>query len=533
MKPSFTLEGQIVDVHHQRIYSGVVIIENGVIIKIEAKEVSSKQFILPGFIDAHVHIESSLLVPSEFARMAVLHGTVATVSDPHEIANVLGVEGVHYMLNNASLVPFYFYFGAPSCVPATIFETAGAELTPDDVSRLLALPEITYLAEMMNYPGVLSKQSDVMQKLDAAKLANKPVDGHAPGLRGVDMKAYFDSGITTDHECYTYEEGLEKLNHGVHVLIREGSAARNFDALIPLMKEDVSKLMFCSDDKHPDSLVLGHINQLAAKAVALGYNLFDVLQVACINPIQHYGLAVGQLRVGDSADCIVTEELESFIPIKTYIKGELVAQNGKTLIERQPVEIVNNFKCQAVKPADFAHTPQLQQRVIVCEDGSLITGSITVNGADCVVQHDIIKMAVVNRYKQAPIAIGYVQNFGLKQGAIASSVAHDSHNIIAVGVDDESMCKAVNVLVENSGGLCAVNNQDTHCLPLPVAGLMSDRDAWTVTREYMQVDGMAKALGCKLRAPFMSLSFMALLVIPHLKLSDKGLFDADTFTFVS
>ncbi len=532
MKGSFKIEGHIVDILQRSVYTGVITVDNGVITLIESKELSSNNYILPGFIDAHVHIESSLLVPSEFARMAVLHGTVATVSDPHEIANVLGAEGVHYMIDNARQVPFHFYFGVPSCVPATSFETAGAELTPDDVKELLASPDIYYLAEMMNYPGVLFKQEDVMLKLDAAKAAGKPIDGHAPGLRGTDMKTYFDSGITTDHECYTYEEGLEKLNHGVHILIREGSAARNFDALIPLMKQDPSKLMFCSDDKHPDSLLLGHINQLVAKAVALGYDLFDVLQMACINPVKHYKLPVGQLRVGDSADFIVTEELESFIPIKTFIKGELVAESGKSLIKQQSVEVVNRFSREKVVATDFVFQPQPQQRVIVCEDGSLITGSVTVAAEDCTAENDILKIAVVNRYHQAPVAVAWVKNFGLKHGAIASSVAHDSHNIIVVGVDDESISKAVNTIIEHKGGLCAISDGEELCLPLPVAGLMSNRDAWTVTREYMLVDQMAKQMGCTLRAPFMSLSFMALLVIPHLKLSDKGLFDADTFTFV-
>ncbi len=533
MSASFQLEGQIIDVHNRTIYNGVLTVAKGIITRIEPKEVLPKQFILPGFIDAHVHIESSLLVPSEFARMAVLHGTVATVSDPHEIANVLGAEGVHYMINNAKQVPFHFYFGAPSCVPATSFETAGAELTPEDVSKLLASPDIYYLAEMMNYPGVLLKQADVLAKLDAAKTSGKPIDGHAPGLRGVDMETYFDAGITTDHECYTYEEGLEKLNHGVHILIREGSAARNFDALIPLIKQDPAKIMFCSDDKHPDSLLVGHINQQVAKAVSLGYDLFDVLQVACINPANHYKLPVGQLRVGDAADFILISNLESFVPIKTYIKGELVAENGSSLISQQPVSVVNRFNREKVKVSDFVFSPQKKQQVIVCEDGSLITHSISLEAEDCIPQNDILKMAVVNRYQQAPVAMAWVKNFGLKQGAIASSVAHDSHNIIVVGVDDESIAKAVNKIIEHKGGLCAVYNETDACLPLSVAGLMSHKDAWTVTHEYILVDQMAKQMGSTLRAPFMSLSFMALLVIPHLKLSDKGLFDADTFTFVA
>ncbi len=527
------IQSNLIDIKKRRIYPAEIVFEEGIIESITETEESYSHFILPGFIDAHVHIESSLLTPSEFARMAVLHGTVATVSDPHEIANVLGIEGVEFMIENGKKVPFGFFFGAPSCVPATIFETAGAAIRSQEINTLLEREDILYLTEMMNFPGVLAEDEEVMLKIASAQKNNKPIDGHAPGLRGEDILKYISAGISTDHECFSLEEAEEKLKAGMKILIREGSAARNFDTLIPLMKKHSSQLMFCSDDKHPDSLLTGHINQLVARALALGYDLFDVLEVACLNPINHYNLPIGQLQIGDPADFITTTNLQTFIIDETYVKGQLVAKKGKSWIESVAIEPINQFNISKKTTADFAYQPAEIEMVIECLDGQLMTNKLLFAKEELHTGNDCLKMAVINRYHNAPVAIAYVKNFGLTQGAIAGSVAHDSHNIIAVGSSDEEICEAVNLVIENKGGLSATLGSTQLVLPLPVAGLMSSGDAWQVAEDYTKLHRFSKdVLGSKLGAPFMSLSFMALLVIPHLKLSDKGLFDGDTFKFV-
>ena len=741
MNGSFSISGQLVDVHTQTIYPAEVVVREGKIVtisKIPDSRLLTPNYILPGFIDSHVHIESSMLVPSEFARLAVVHGTVATVSDPHEIANVCGLEGIEFMIKNGKTVPFKFNFGAPSCVPATIFETAGAALDSDDVEKLLQRDDIKYLSEMMNFPGVLNKEEEVMKKIATAHRLGKPVDGHAPGLRGEKAKEYIQAplnppqggtldsdnstihynyqtaepivygllkkyvkdhrenptsaenvlwhllrdrqlegykfrrqhiigsyiadfvclnkkliievdglihqipenkkndaertidlnrlgfdvirftndevtgntdrvlsaivfklnkttpkdtdsknppsegreappcGITelsegwerssrgavisTDHECFTAEEALDKLQYGMKIIIREGSAAKNFDALIDLLPDHPDMMMFCSDDKHPDSLVLGHINQLCARAVAKGIDLFKILKASCVNPVNHYKLDVGLLREGDFADFIMVKDLEKFEVVKTFINGELVAENGISNIKTTKSGIVNNFSCAKKEVTDFEisftidHSP-LTIPVIEALDGQLITNRLSfipkvVDGkivSD--VERDILKIVVVNRYSNAPIAKAFIKNFGLKQGALASSVAHDSHNIVAVGVDDESICRAVNLVIEKEGGVSATSplpfslpiaigregdkNPKEIILPLPVAGLMSNEDGYKVAADYTAIDKMTKEdLGSTLTSPFMTLSFMALLVIPHLKLSDKGLFDGDSFTFL-
>ncbi|MCB9302231.1 MAG: adenine deaminase [Lewinellaceae bacterium] len=535
-----TFQGQFVDLHQRAIYPAEVMIENGRVAAIRKLDEVEGPFIMPGFVDAHIHIESSMLVPSEFARLAVVHGTVATVSDPHEIANVLGLEGVQYMIGNGRKTPFKFSFGAPSCVPATAFETAGATIDAAGVASLLAQPEVRYLSEMMNYPGVLHEDAEVMAKLSAARQMGKPIDGHAPGLRGEDARRYFAAGISTDHECFTYEEGLEKLRLGVKVIIREGSAARNFEALIPLLPQFPGQIMFCSDDKHPDGLILGHINQLAARGVAAGYDLFDVLCAACLNPVEHYGLNVGLLRPGDPADFILVKDLASFRVLATYIDGQLVAENGRTLIGRMAAEVVNRFDTPPKSTADFRVPAKGSHiRVIQVLDGQIVTERFSalakvVDGlAVADVEQDILKIAVVNRYAAAPPAVAFIRGFGLKRGAIASCVGHDSHNIIAVGADDESICRAVNLIIEHQGGIAAVADSKSHTLPLPVAGIMTNADGYEVAKAYQMIDAFSKeVLGCHLAAPFMALSFMALLVIPDLKLSDKGLFDGKAFGFV-
>lgn len=528
----FRITGNLVDIVNRSIYPVSIDIENGRISQVGKIDREVTGFILPGFVDAHVHIESSLVVPSEFARMAVIHGTIATVSDPHEIANVCGIAGVEYMLDNASGVPFYFNFGAPSCVPATHFETSGADLEADALRPLLEKPEIKYLAEMMNFPGVIHRDPMVMEKINLAHRLNKKVDGHAPGLRGDDARKYFEAGITTDHECFTLEEALDKLTLGIHVLIREGSAARNFEALIPALAHHPELIMFCSDDKHPDSLELGHINQLVSRAVKSGYDLFDTLKSACINPVLHYGLDHGQLNPGDYADLIIVEDLQDFKVTKTYIRGQLVAENGKSYIPSRPINHINQFNIGPIqKQAIIDELPDMVS-VIECLDGQLITNHLRLPASSCIHENDILKVVVLNRYNSAKPAIGRIKNFGLKKGALASTVAHDSHNIIAVGTNDEAITEVINTLISRKGGLAASADGNTKVLPLPIAGLMSDRDVWEVSAAYTELDMMAKdVLGSTLRSPFMSLSFMALPVIPHLKMTDLGLFDGDKFDF--
>lgn len=520
-------------------------IQNGRVARVAdlGPENSDLPYVLPGFVDAHVHIESSMLTPSQFARLAVVHGTVATVSDPHEIGNVLGVEGVEYMIRDSRRVPFKFCFGAPSCVPATPFETAGASIDAKAIRRLLGMKEIGYLAEMMNYPGVLNEDPEVMKKLLLARAFNKPVDGHAPGLRGKLARQYSAAGISTDHECFTYEEAREKIDYGVHILIREGSAAKNFDALIPLIAEFPDKIMFCSDDKHPDSLVAGHIDVLVKRALSMGYELFDVLRAACLNPVLHYRLSAGLLREGDPADYIVVDNLRDFTVLETWIDGQIVARAGQTLIPDLRSEHPNKFDCNPKTAADFrveASGAQVTLRVIEVLDGQLVTNSlqieVPVRGGliESNPDLDVLKITVVNRYNPEAIpAVAFIRNFGLKRGAIASSVGHDSHNIIAVGCDDESLSLAINAVVATKGGVAATSDGQTLHLALPIAGLMTDQDGYGVAAEYTELDQFVKqTLGSTLTSPFMSLSFMALLVIPSLKLSDLGLFNGDIFEFV-
>ena len=546
------IQGNIVNVETCTIFPGEVIFDESCIQSIvPLPDVKLERFILPGFVDAHVHIESSMLVPAEFARLAVVHGTVATVSDPHEIANVMGTQGVEYMIENGSRVPFYFNFGAPSCVPATTFESAGAVLDAAAVDSLLGRKEVKYLSEMMNYPGVLMGDEEVFRKLAAAKKWNKPVDGHAPGLTGEQALQYIAAGISTDHECFTYEEGLFKIQQGMKVLIREGSAAKNFDALIPLLNDYPDMIMFCSDDKHPDDLVKGHINQLVKRALSQKIDFWKVIRAATLNPVSHYALDNGLLREGDAADFIVVEDLTDFRILQTFIKGLLVAENGKSLIERVGAAVINNFACHEKLPGDFrvftervtdSNNGSKTVKVIEACDGQLITSTclhpltrlLRATGelvAD--VENDILKFTVVNRYADSAPAVAFIKNIGLKSGAIASCVGHDSHNILAVGVSDEMISKAVNAIIQSKGGLAVADDRELTVLPLPIAGIMTNADAMEVAAAYEKIDAAAKKLGSSLSAPFMTLSFMALLVIPQLKLSDKGLFDGRKFEFTS
>ena len=540
----YEITANVVDVVGRKIVPATLSVDNGIISSLKESANPGTNYLLPGFIDAHVHIESSMLLPREFARAAVVHGTVAAVSDPHEIANVLGSEGVRFMLDAAEGVPFKFCFGAPSCVPATRFETSGAQLDADDVCRLLDDPRIGYLSEMMDYPGVLSGDPQVRAKIDGALAGSKPVDGHAPGLRGDEARHYLAAGITTDHECFTRDEALDKLAAGAKILIREGSAARNFDALCSLLDEFPDDCMLCSDDKHPDDLMVGHINQLVQRAIAAGNDPMNALRAACVNPVQHYGLDVGLLRVGDDADFIEVDNLSELRVLRTFVRGRQVAQRGSSRIGRAALRKSPPHRMDAAAvPASSFVIPSPQRaakaNVIVAVDGQLITHRVVqtaaiVDGqAVADPERDILKIAVVTRYlaeKKEP-SVAFVKGFGMQRGAIASSVAHDSHNVIAVGRSDDDLSAAVNLVIDAGGGLAVSDGQTRQLLPLPVAGLMSLQSCDEVAEAYGELDRLTKRLGCTLRSPFMTLSFMVLLVIPELKLSDQGLFDVGKFAF--
>jgi len=537
-KMTIEVTGNIVDILNQKIFSGTIKIDNGKISKINKKNQEFKNYIIPGFIDAHIHVESSMLIPSEFARIAAIHGTVAVVADPHEIANVLGLDGVYYMIKNASKVPFKFYFGAPSCVPASTFENSGGIITTKDIDTLLSHDNVKFLAEMMNYPGVINNDAEVMEKIEIAKKYSKPIDGHAPGLSGANLKKYVSAGITTDHECSSIEEALEKINLGMKILIRDGSAARNFEELKFLLENHWQSCMLCSDDKHPDDLVKGHINLMVKKAIENKIDPMKVFISATLNPIRHYKLDVGLLRVGDSADFLIVDSLDKLNVISTFINGLEVAKAGKGLFNKAKTEKINNFKIKKLKPSDFAlNSKGEKMNVIVAIDGQIFTektkekpkfknGNVVSD-----LDKDILKISLINRYKKAKPAIAFIKNFGLKDGAIASSVSHDSHNIIAVGVTDKYICKAVNLIIKNKGGISAVGKNYEIVLALPIAGIMSNIRYDQVAKKYIDINIIAKSLGSKLKAPFMTLSFMALPVIPRLKITDKGLFDSENFKF--
>ena len=548
MNNSGKLTSNFVDIDKKIIFSANIVWEKGVINHIERLGEENRQlsYLIPGLIDAHVHIESSMMLPSEFARLAVIHGTIATVSDPHEIANVMGLKGIQFMLNNAAKTDFNVYFGAPSCVPATPFETAGATITAEDINHLFAGQQVRYLSEMMNFPGVLSNDPEVIEKLNLAKEYGYPIDGHAPGLSGDDAAYYANSGISTDHECTTLEEARDKIACGMKILIREGSAARDFDTLHPLISEFPDKVMFCSDDKHPDELIHSHINRLLERAVALKHSVFDVLRCACINPIEHYKLdELGPLATGQAMNAVLVKDLKSFTVESTWLKGILAAQKGQSFLSSVTEKPINHFCAKLVSEDDFKIKAQSENiRVIDVFEGKLFTrekiiqASISNGFAIADAEKDLAQLCVLNRYnlnryKNAKPANAFIMGTGLKRGAIASTVAHDSHNIIAMGADTLSMTNAVNALIDCKGGICVAHGDMIEILPLPIAGLMSAESGEHIASRYAHLDGLAKKLGMTLNAPFMTLSFMALLVIPELKLSDKGLFDGRKFEFTS
>lgn len=529
----------LVDVHQRNIYPAEVIFNNGSIISIERKENAPKCFILPGLIDAHIHIESSMVTPGAFARIAVKHGTTGVVSDPHEIANVLGIEGVNFMINDGAKVPLNFWFGAPSCVPATEFESSGASLDHKEIEKLLSRKEIKYLSEMMNFPGVIHSNSEVMLKLDTAKKYLKPVDGHAPGLTGEELRKYVSTGISTDHECSSLKEAEEKISLGMKVLIREGSAARNLDALKELIKTNPEMVMLCSDDLHPEMLVKRHINKIVAQLIFEGFDIYDVIRSCTVNPAMHYGLDSGLLMEGQSADFIIVDDIKKMNVLETWIKGNKVYDRGNVMFSYEMAENVNKFNCSEIETKDIA-VPNIGRKMIVMEafDGELITKKVISDtgkkqNVESNTHVDILKIVVKDRYNNSPPAIAFIKGFGLKQGAFASSVAHDSHNIISVGTTDDDIVSAVNEIVRLQGGLAVSSGGKISSLKLSIAGIMSDNACEKVAADYEDLTEKVRSMGGKFRAPFMTLSFMALLVIPELKLSDKGLFDGIKFGFTS
>lgn len=536
------ISGKIVDVVHKEIYEGSLFIENGKIDRIIKEPVNCKEYILPGLVNSHVHIESSMLVPSEFARLAVKSGTVATVSDPHEIANVSGTQGIEFMLRDADRVPVKFYFGVPSCVPATDFESAGAVLDSGIVDQLLKDERFIYLSEMMNFPGVIYDDPEVNKKLESARENSKPVDGHAPGLKGDDLKKYIQSGILTDHECTTIEEAIEKLDLGMKILIREGSAAKNFNQLHTLLSSHPDKVMLCTDDSHPDDLADGHLDLIIKKALSKGHDLFSVLRSVTMNPKKHYGLKTGLLQTGDPADLIVIDSIENFRVLKTYIDGQLVCDRGEVLFDSMSNEEINNFNCSKINCKDIeiqAGNIDSKIRVIEAIEGELVTNCLIeepliIDGKICSdPERDILKIVVINRYKPATPAIGFIKNFGIKNGAIGGSIAHDSHNIIAIGTSDEDLVNIVNAIIDYQGGIGISQNGKVDILPLSVGGIMTREKGEKVAEKYRALTNKVVDMGSHLKAPFMTLSFMALLVIPSLKLGDKGLFDGIKFRFTS
>lgn len=537
------VSGHIVDLINNRIFDGTITIQGNRILSVAKNAEVPDQYVLPGLIDAHVHIESSMLVPSEFARMAVIHGTVATVSDPHEIANVLGIQGVEFMIRNGQQVPFRFFFGAPSCVPATTFESSGATIGVSEIEQLLSRKDVYYLSEMMNFPGVLAEDPEIMAKLVIARKLGKPIDGHAPGLRGEAAEKYIRAGISTDHECFTIDEAREKIRYGMKILIREGSAAKNYNELAGLIAEYPEMVMFCSDDKHPDDLIKGHINEMVKEAIRSGNDPLRVLRCAVLNPVNHYHLDVGLLREGDYADFIVVDNLQSFNVLETWIGGQMVSKHGESFIAAVDTDAPNIFKAAPISPGDLKVPSNGQNigkiRVIRAIDGQLITETLLAEPLiveDCLQtdpSRDILKIVVYNRYRPAKPAVAFIHGFGIRSGAMASTIAHDSHNIVAVGVEDDNLARAINLVVENQGGIAFVDGRNQMVLPLPVAGLMSAADGRTTASLYEKINLLVKSAGSAMHSPFMTLSFMALLVIPELKLSDKGLFDGKTFQFTS
>jgi len=537
---TYTVKGNVVNPVERTIKGAEITVENGKIVSINFSEPIAGPFILPGFIDSHVHIESSMLLPSRFAEMAVKHGTIAVVTDPHEVANVAGVSGVRFMQANSQKVPFKFFFGVPSCVPASPLEKSGAVLDAKQVSGLIAEENFYFLAEMMNFPGVINYDEEVTRKISAAKKSNKPIDGHVPGLIGEMLQKYVSSGISTDHECSTQAEAEEKIRLGMKIQIREGSAAKNFDNLSPLLSKYPKDVMFCTDDCHPDYLKQGHINKIVSRAMAKGHDLFDTIYAATITPIEHYNLPLGKLRIGDPADFILVNNLEDFEVIETHIQGRLVYKDGNVQFS-QPNEKPDNFIFRDKFIGDLSVIATgSKMHLIEAIDGELLTKNLLIdapveqgNEVFANPQNDILKIVLLDRYSNTLPQVAFIKGFGLKKGALAASIAHDSHHIVAVGCDDISLKASLKWVVSNRGGLCFFNGEEGDGLQLPYFGLMTDENGEKVSRVYEQLNQKVKEFGCSLESPFMTASFMALTVIPEIKINHNGLFDSINFKTIS
>ncbi|WP_296892704.1 adenine deaminase [uncultured Methanobrevibacter sp.] len=561
----------ILDVVTDSIYPARIAIEDGIFKQVtpvtinEETSVDVPGIMLPGFIDSHIHIESCMITPAQFAKIAVRHGTTSVVCDPHEIANVLGIDGIEAMIENAKKVPFNFYFAAPSCVPATPFETSGATLDSSAIEYLLKKDEVVALAEMMNFPGVISGDEEVLRKLELARKYEKPIDGHAPLLSGKDLDKYLEQGISTDHECTNVVEAIEKKIKGMRIMVRDGSSAKNMEGLFnmdegkkmvenserfSLIYRDVfEKKLFSpvfdfivSDDKHPDELVKGHLNLSIKKAISLGIDPFKAISMVTINPAYHYALDAGIIVEGARADFIVVDSLHDLNVLKTYVGGECVFDGKNVLFDAPEMKSHNSINASKKTAADFDmhyDGDECEVNVIECFDGNLLTRKATakLSVEDGIVQsdtsQDVLKIAVVERYGGNTVANAFIKGFGLKKGAMASSVAHDSHNIIVVGCDSEAMARAVNRVIDDGGGISVVCDDFTDSLPLPIAGLMSNEDAFDVAGKWGELYEKTVDWGCTLKFPFMTMAFMALLVLPSIKISDKGLFDGDSFEFMN
>ncbi|MDA3930512.1 MAG: adenine deaminase [Prolixibacteraceae bacterium] len=534
-----SVEGNIVDLISRSIFKGRIHYSN----KIESIEkdstIVSEKYILPGLVDAHVHIESSMLSPLEYSKIALKHGVIASVTDPHEIANVCGMKGVRFMIENASLTPMKLSFGAPSCVPATPFETSGALLDSSNIETLFKQKECSHLSEMMNFPGVIYNDKEVHTKIEIAHKYNKVIDGHAPLLNGYDLRKYVKAGITTDHECTSIHEALEKISLGMKIMLRESSASIDFQNLISLINSHSDKVMFCTDDCHPDDLEKSYINGLVKRAIDQKYDIFDILTASTLTAKSHYKLNIGLLQISDCADFIVVDDLENFTVISTVIDGVEVFDGSTVLIDESNLSLINNFLVNTITDVDLqVRRSSSSINVIEVIPDSLLTKKYKyeINISDDFIhsniEDDILKIVVLNRYVKAKASVGFIKGFTLKKGAIAGTIAHDSHNIVAVGVDDESILKAIQEVQKNKGALVVVDGEESHLLSLPIAGLMSDKDGAFVSKRYAELSQHAIRLGCCLNAPFMTLAFMSLLVIPELKLGDQGLFDVNKFEFI-
>ena len=527
--------GNLVDIHNRNIYPACITIGNKKIIKIEKTKSVPDLYIMPGLIDAHIHIESSMITPGAFACAALQHGTIGVVADPHEIANVLGIKGINFMIRDGLKVPMKFWFGASPCVPATDFETNGATLTHIEIEKLLKRKEIKFLSEVMNFPGVIYDDKEIHRKINIAKEAYKVIDGHAPGLSGEMLRKYVLSGISTDHECSTIEEAEEKISLGMKILIREGSAARNLNSLKKLFYSHPEMLMLCSDDLHPEMLLKRHINKLVAGLISEGFNVFDVICSATINSITHYNLEMGLLKKGDPADFILVKSLKQMEVLETWINGEKVFSNGKLNFTYNAGRAINKFHCSPISDNDIkVISDGVNMRIIEAFDGELLTKELfqNCNGNEIInsdLQKDILKIVVKDRYKDFPPVKGFIKGFGLNKGAFASSIAHDSHNIISIGTNDFDIVKSINEVIKIKGGLAVSYEGNIESLQLNIGGIMTTRSCKEVAYDCEKLNALVKSLGCTMIAPFMTLSFMALLVIPDLKIGDRGLFDVKKF----